>query len=193
MKRLALAAAILACGCVSILPATPPPPPRYDLTAPTVALGDVRIEAGLTVAQPTSVSALDTAAVAISRGEYRIAYHEDLQWSDRAPRLVQTLMIRSLENSGAFPNVAARSAGTGARYVLRSDLRRFQYDAERREAVVELRAAIHDVELGLIVAAETIAERAASTDGEIAAIDAANDQAMDRLVRFAAAALGSDK
>ena len=190
-----LSAAIALSGCVSLLPETPPPPPRYTLTAPSVTIEGERIREGLAIAPPTAVSALDTAAVAIGRGPYRLEYHPDLEWSDRAPRLVHQLMIRAFEDAEAFAFVARRGEAGGARYVLRTDLRQFEIaDAPSREAVVILRAGLYDLAAGEIIASRTIEGRApvaAGGEALISAFDGASDEALKELVAFAVEAAGA--
>ncbi len=188
LRLMTLSAAALAAGCVSLLPETQPPSPRYALTAPSPTLEGPVVTSGVAVARPTSLAALDTAAVAVVRGGHRIAYRSGLEWSDRAPRLLQTMIVRTLENTEKFPNAGRRGDAAGADYRLMTDIRHFEeVDDDRREAYVSLRVALHDARTGRIAGAMVIEEREAFTGGPdelIAAFDAANKRAMARIAQF---------
>lgn len=188
LRLIALSAATLSAGCVSLLPETPPPSPRYALTAPSPELEGPVVTAGVAIARPSSLAALDTAAVAVVRGGHRIAYRSGLEWSDRAPRLLQTMIVRTLENTGKFPNAGRRGDAAGAHYRLMTDIRHFEeVDDDRREAYVSLRVALHDARTGLIAGAMVIEEREAFAGGPeqlIAAFNRANDRAMARVAQF---------
>lgn len=182
------AAAALLAGCVSLLPETEPPSPRYALTAPTPTLEGAAVKAGVAVDRPTALAALDTASIAVVRGGHRIAYRSGLEWSDRAPRLIETMIVRTLENAELFPNAGRRGDAAGAAYRLTTDIRHFEeVDDEGRAAYVSLRVALHDARSGMVAGARVIDEREPFTGGPddlVAAFDRANDRAMTRIAKF---------
>ncbi|MEL6365688.1 MAG: ABC-type transport auxiliary lipoprotein family protein, partial [Pseudomonadota bacterium] len=155
----ACAAGLVLSACVSVLPETPPPAPRFTLDAPTPRFDGVPVAATIAVERPSSLAALDTTAVAIVKDGYRVAYHRDLEWSDRAPRLVETMIIRTLENTDLFPNAGRRTKVGAARYRLYTDIRAFeQVDEPERAARIALRVSLLDTRSGDIVGALLIDE-----------------------------------
>ena len=56
----------------------------------------------------------------------QIEYYARAQWSDRAPQMVQTLMIESFENSQRIIAVGRDVVGLRADFILKSELREFQ-------------------------------------------------------------------
>ena len=61
----------------------------------------------------------------------KLGDNSQLRQRDRAPRLVQTLIIESLENSGKIVAVGRESVGLRADYILKTELRDFEADATK--------------------------------------------------------------
>ena len=60
-----------------------------------------------------------------------IDYFADGEWTDRAPLLVQTLLLESLENSRSINAIDRESVGLRADFILKSEIRHFEavYDS----------------------------------------------------------------
>jgi len=69
---------------------------------------------------------LDTGRIALSRSATTLDYFAGVSWTDRAPAMVQTLIVESFENSGHVISVGRDTIGLRADYVLKSELREFQ-------------------------------------------------------------------
>ena len=115
----------LATGCVSVLPEAAPPPARYLIDDVSVDAATGRVDWSLAVADPSATRAFDTARIAISREPGRIEYFAAGEWSDRAPRLIGSALVRSFENTGVVLSVGDRIDLPSADYVLQTDIRDF--------------------------------------------------------------------
>lgn len=117
-------AGLLAAGCVSVLPKASPAPARY-LMAPADFVGEAgpRVEWSLAIEDPQSTNVYDTSKIALVREPGRVEYYASGEWADRAPRLVQTAIIRSFENSGRILSVGDRPSLPVSDFVLQTDIR----------------------------------------------------------------------
>ncbi len=129
-RRLVLAGlALTPAACGSLLPQGGAPPNLYTLTTATgFPPGGAAVAWQLVVDTPTSTAALDTERIALSRSSTTLDYFADAAWIDRAPLMVQTLLVQSFENSGRIAAVARDSLALRADYVLQSELRHFEAD-----------------------------------------------------------------
>ncbi len=174
---LALSSALLALGgCGSLLSSTPPqlfdlsPKTTFDANAPTVSWQ-------LVVEEPTTPAALNTDRISIRPAPLEIQYLGGVKWSDRAPALVQTLLVESFENSGKIVGVGRRAIGLTGEYTLTSELREFEAFADGAGgATVQVRLVLKLVRQssGGIIASTTVSRR----------VEAASDSAADLVVAF---------
>tara|TARA_B100001123_G_scaffold38930_1_gene40238 strand:- start:136 stop:777 length:642 start_codon:yes stop_codon:yes gene_type:complete len=115
-------------GCAT-LPGNRPPPrffnlspkSHYDQQAPTVSWQMV-------VETPTASAGLSTMRIALQRRQHELEYFAQANWVDTAPKMVQTLIIESFENSGRIVAVGRESVGLRADFTLKTELREFQVD-----------------------------------------------------------------
>jgi len=132
--RALLAILLFACvSCGSILPRPAPPPALYRLTplAGPANAGPV-LPIQLVASTPVAPAALDTERIALTNSPYRFDYFADAAWTDRAPAMLQGLIIESLENYGRFRVVTQPTSELRADAVLLAELRDFE--AEYRGA-----------------------------------------------------------
>ncbi|MEX0644307.1 MAG: ABC-type transport auxiliary lipoprotein family protein, partial [Parvularculaceae bacterium] len=125
----ALATVISAAGCVSVLPQAAPPSPRYLLTP--VAYEGSAAEAvawSLAVDDPLATRVYDTTKIALVRAPGRIEFYAAGEWADSAPRLVQSALVRSFENSGRILGVGDRGSMIVSDFVLQTDIRALHAD-----------------------------------------------------------------
>ncbi|MBN4046601.1 membrane integrity-associated transporter subunit PqiC, partial [bacterium AH-315-P15] len=80
----------------------------------------------LVVEEPVSSRALDTDRIMIKRTPFSIGYMSGARWSDRAPRMIQTRLVESFENSDRIIAVGRQTIGLRGDYNLKSELREFQ-------------------------------------------------------------------
>jgi cholesterol transport system auxiliary component len=111
------------------------PPTTYDLVAPRSFAGAAKpAPYQLLVYEPTASSALDTSRLMVRPKADQVSYYKGIAWSDRLPRLVQTKMIETFQNSGAVKAVSPSSG----QYALATELRAFQIDVSGGPAAAEI-------------------------------------------------------
>lgn len=111
-------------GCPSL---TSPPPDLHVLTPKTTwDDGLPTVGAQLLVAVPEGPLSLDTQRIALSRSRTTVDYFATAAWPDRAPVMIQGLLIESFENVGKIRGVGRDNAGLRADYILQTDLRSFE-------------------------------------------------------------------
>ena len=132
---LALAAALTAGGCQGLIPGASRDAPRlYELTPKSTfdpALPRVRSQ--LVVETPESASGLTSSRIAVKQKPTTLDYYARAEWTDLAPRLIQTKLVESFENSGKIVAVGREGSGLRSDYVLKSELRHFEaqlYDSK---------------------------------------------------------------
>src|SRR5690242_511192 len=114
-RCLAVAAVLpLLAGCGGLL--TDAPQRQLYRTTPafTFPPGLPRVGSQLLVAAPTAPAGLDTRRIALSRAPVSLDYYAGVEWTDRAPFLVQDALVEGFQKSGALPAVAADRGGLHA-------------------------------------------------------------------------------
>lgn len=124
-RLLTMAAAVPLAACALMSAGTGPAPRLFTLTAAHPAASDAEPAPQIEVDEFSAPAAIDTTRIVRQSGENEIAYYADARWADRAPRMIQSLMVETLENSGRFGAVSARGAGVRAAYELMGDIRQF--------------------------------------------------------------------
>ncbi|HEX8375460.1 MAG TPA: ABC-type transport auxiliary lipoprotein family protein, partial [Geminicoccaceae bacterium] len=100
------------------------------------------------------------------------------QWADRLPRLIQTRIIQSLENSGRLRSVSRPGDKIVSDYQLISEIRAFDIAAGSGEAVVDLSAKLITEGTGKVVAAKIFQARVPVAKVEAGAAAVALDAAL---------------
>ncbi|WP_170762997.1 ABC-type transport auxiliary lipoprotein family protein [Ruegeria lacuscaerulensis] len=85
-----------------------------------------RIQKQIVVQEPTATAAVNTDQIAIQPTPLQVQYLPRARWVDRAPLIVQALLVESFENSGKVAAVGRSTVGLRADYVIVPDLREFQ-------------------------------------------------------------------
>ncbi|WP_353860645.1 ABC-type transport auxiliary lipoprotein family protein [Azospirillum formosense] len=130
MSRLmkGLGAALLSVGLLTGCAAlNPTAPSLYTLTPGTVeesGLPPVRWQ--LLVEPPAASAGIDTPRIAVTRSATALDYFAGVSWADRAPNMVQGLIVQSFEDSRRIVSVGRDSAGLRSDFLLKTELRDFQ-------------------------------------------------------------------
>ena len=163
-----LAALLSGCGAISAIGEATTPLDAYDLRAPPEgpqAQGRP-LERDLIVEIPTASGALDTDRIMIRPHPLQAQYLPRSRWSDTTPVMLQTLMLRSIENANAVRYVGRRPLAGAGDFALISELTDFQaeLDEETDTAVIRLRLSARIVRESdaSIVAARTFTSTAAA-------------------------------
>jgi cholesterol transport system auxiliary component len=130
-------------GCAP-LPGLSEPPDLYTLTPKSTFPDNLpQVEWQLLVEPAVASAALDTVRIALRRELTRIEYYAGVAWTERAPLMVQTLLVESFENSDAIVSVGRETFGLRADYVLKTELREFQAEYLDENAPPQVRAQIN--------------------------------------------------
>ncbi len=167
------------------------PRETFDLSgASSGAASRLSARAGaVAVAEPVALQPLASDRLVIRGVAGDLAVLSDAQWADRLPRLVEARLIARLGAGG----VDATFPGAVAAYQLTSELRRFEIDASRQIAVVEIAARLSSDRNGAkrgaaVFVGEAPAPRTLGPDAALA-LDTALNQALDRLVAWTRAGI----
>jgi cholesterol transport system auxiliary component len=182
----------LVAGCTDVLNRQPPklfvltPKNTYDRDLP-------KVDWQLLVEAPQAPLSLDTTRIALQNSPTTLDYFADAAWTDRAPIMIQALLVESFENTGKILGVGRDAVGLRADYVLKTDLRDFEaiYDASGDQpptVKVRLVARLVKMPEREIVGQWGDIQRATasvnSTDAIIHAFDEALGATMKRIVQW---------
>lgn len=104
-----------------------PPPDLYVLSPKsTFPDGLPTVDWQLVVEEPSTAKGIDTDRIAIAPHPLEVKYLAGSRWADRAPRMIQQLLIQSFENSEKIVSVGRQSIGLRSDFVLKTELREFQ-------------------------------------------------------------------
>lgn len=175
-------------ACTGILPGQGPPADIYTLTPKsTFSPGLPRVEWQLVVDEPHAMGAIDTTRIALAKSPTRMDYFASVRWSERAPQLVQTLLVESFENSGRIVSVGREAIGLRSDYNLRTDLREFQaeyYDVTAGPRIrVRINAKIVKQPRRAIIASRNFEQVVIANGTSVEAVVVAFDEALGKVLR----------
>jgi cholesterol transport system auxiliary component len=184
--------ALAAGGCGSVIPGAVSVPPRlYQLTPKSTYSKNLpKVGWQLIVETPVAAASLNTNRIAVRRDAITLGYYERAVWTDVAPRLVQTLMIESFENTGKIIAVGRESVGLRSDFILKTELREFQAETESGSPVVHVRVIAKLVQMPQrTIIAWTSEEYKIPADGEsmnaiVGAFDEALGKTLKRIVEW---------
>ena len=166
-----------------------PAPKTFDLSAPPSGIAGRQSRGQLVVTEPVATQALDAERILIRPKRDEVAYLAGAQWADRLPKLVQTRLIQTFENARLLTHVGRPGERLSADHTLDSEIRSFEIDVERSEAVVEISVKLVNDRSGRIDSGQIfrahVAGSASSGEGASAALDTALAQVMRAIVQWA--------
>ncbi len=126
MRSLLLLPLLALAACSSFLTGGPAPD-LYTLSpAARFAEGLPKVPWQILIEEPTAVGGLDANRIAVQPTPNEVRYFAYVRWVERAPRMVQGLLVESFERSAAVAAADRYTVGTRADYILKSELRDFQ-------------------------------------------------------------------
>lgn len=153
------AIALVAGGCALPDFGSGPPPDLYVLSPKSTFPPELSaVDWQLVVEEPSTAKGIDTDRIAIAPSALEVKYFGGSRWADRAPRMVQQLLIQSFENSKKIVSVGRQSMGLRSDFVLKTELREFQAEKTAEGAtVVRVRLNLKLIRpaIGQIVASES--------------------------------------
>lgn len=151
-----------------------------------------RIQKQIVVEEPTATAAVNTDQIAIQPTLLQVQYLPRARWVDRAPLIVQALMVESYENSGKVAAVGRSTVGLRADYVIAPDLREFQgivtQNADGTTTVqieVRINIKIIDEYSDKIIASDSFQENVVAASDQTPDLVEAFDTALGRTMRDA--------
>jgi cholesterol transport system auxiliary component len=156
------------------------PVATYDLTP---AGGSIAARVGrgqLAVLLPDATMPADSDRIVVRTNPQSVAYLSGAQWADKLPSLVQSRLIESFQNAHLLRAVGR--PGMLADFTLQTSIRRFELDAARSEAIVEISAQIIGTS-GRIIAGRLFAANVAAPSSDPAAVASALDAALAKVMR----------
>ena len=128
VKVICLVAFVVAGGSCSIpIPGGGPAPRLYVLTPKSTFPNDIpKAEWQVLVETPVAAAGLSTARIPLQDSPIELRYYNRAKWTDFAPKMVQTLIVESFENSGKIVGVGREQIGLRADFVLKTEIREFQ-------------------------------------------------------------------
>ena len=182
LAALLLAAALA--GCTSLIAGAPSA--IYDLSAPGEPSG-AEGRAQVLVPEPTTVRALDTDRIAARPTPAEYAYLPGAVWSDRLPKLLQTRLVQTLQNSGQVRAAGVPGQGLLIDYQLVVDVRAFELTPSG--AVADFAVRLMDDSNGRVIRSRifriVIPVASADAGTVVLALDQAMDQAFVEIANWA--------
>lgn len=161
-----LFAGLSACALVGNGPA----PNIYTLTAPDIEAAGGAAGAQLGLSDILTSAAYDTNRIVYKPNPNEIQYFASARWADRAPRMLQGLLIDALDRSGGFAAVSRKGSGISPDYELRLDLRHFGVEDtdEGKTVHITFAARLADYDADEVIASRSF-ETVSRTDAQGAA------------------------
>jgi cholesterol transport system auxiliary component len=173
-------------GCAGIIPGESPQ--LYVLTPKTTFAPDLpKVDWQLLVDVPIAPAEIDTDRIVLQTTPYTVDKFANAAWPDRAPIMVQSLLVESFESTGKITAIARESVGLRADYVLKPELRKFTavYDAQSSGPLVSIIVNVRLVKMPerAIIAQATFDARERATRNEMEAIVEAFDDALGKILK----------
>lgn len=189
LRLLPIALLLLAAACVPKLPGSGKPPTLYELTPKSTFSPDLpHVDWQLVIEVPSAPSSLQSNRIMVRETETKISFVKDAAWADRAPSLIQTLLVESFENSGRIIAVGRESIGLRSDFVLKTDLREFQIEQYgQRQVRVRVNVKLVQMPERLIVGslnADHVAPAGDSLESAVTAFDAALGKVLKEIVEW---------
>lgn len=193
--RLALAGAMLTlisgCAGLSTLTSAAAPTDLYLLTPKsTFDPGLPRLRQQIVVTEPTATAAVSNDRITVQPTPFEVRFLPGVRWVDRAPLIVQSLLIESYENSGKVDAVGRSAIGLRADYIIVTDVREFQARVTNPEvadapleAHVRINMKVVDDEADRIIASRSFERYQISESDDTSDVVAAFDIALGRVLK----------
>ncbi len=183
-----LALGCLLSGCGSLLPLSAPEATLYNLT-PQARFGEQlpKVDWQLVVEEPLTHGGLDSNRIAVRPSPRQLQYFAGARWTERSPRMVQSLLLETFEDTGKIVAVGRQTIGLRSDYNLKSELRAFQAEYFEDGKPIKVRIRLH-VKLVRqprqeIVAARTFHYVQVATGRKMPEVVAAFDRALGEVLR----------
>lgn len=183
----ALALPLAASACTNILPGQGPPVSLFRLSPKSSFAEDLpRVDWQLVLETPTSASSLTTTRVALQRDPMQVEYYARAGWVDRAPEMLQTLLLESFENADRIVAVGRENIGLRSDFILKTDVREFQaiyFEGTPPKVLVSFNLKLVQMPQRTIIGTIKFEQEAPATADTIEAVISAYDDALGKVLR----------
>ena len=183
-----LAAGLGLNACSGII--TPGPAPNlYNLTPKSVfPEGLPKVDSQIVVAEPLAAGGLDSNRIALRPTPTELKYYAQARWTERAPKMIQTLLVESLENTGKIVAVGRQAIGLRSDYDLKTELREFQAEyfstSETAPMIrVRINAKVITQPRQMIIASRSFESYMPATGSDIGSIVVGFDEALGKVLK----------
>ena len=138
----------------------------------------------LTIAAPRALKSLDSERIAHRPDALELQYYAGADWVDRAPQMLQMLMIRSFQNRSRLQVTAQEQPGPIGEFLLTGLLQDFQSEAGQAHVtlVVSLARSLRRQEAKTQTFEASAPAKDEHIDSMVGAFDAAFAQIMDKMI-----------
>ncbi len=181
---------LLLSGCVNLIPTPADPPQRVEieLQPPPQDLASVKWQ--LAIEEPTTYANLNSTRIStrqFSKSGFPIfSYVRNKEWIERLPVMLQTQMVRYMQQSKAFTGVGRTSDGLKPDYTLITDIHDFQIEYPKDDGApnihVSLSAQILSVPGRKVVTINQFDRQISATDSSFVAILQAFENALNEVL-----------
>ncbi len=183
-----LATGLVLASCSGII--TPGPAPNlYNLTPKSLFPEDLpRVDSQIVVAEPLAAGGLDSNRIALRPTPTELKYYARARWTERAPKMIQTLLVESLENTGRIVAVGRQAIGLRSDYDLKTELREFQAEyfngAETAPLIrVRINAKVIAQPRQMIIASRSFESYMTAAGSDISSIVVGFDEALGKVLK----------
>ena len=185
---LALTFTLAGCSLSGMLTNDKSPPKLFVLSPESTFSSDIPyVDRQLVVEVPVASEGLNTHRIALRESPLTLDYFSGARWTERAPQLVQTLLVQSFKNTKKIISVARKGIDLRADYVLKTELREFQAEYEGKgdtpDVWVRLNAKLVQMPARVIVASETFQYRLPAAGPTMTEIIFAFDEALNKVLK----------
>jgi len=133
----------LLAGC-NVLTIPGSPPDLYNLTPKSTFSSSLpKVDWQLVIEEPLADGGLDTSRIAFRPHATELKFFPGVRWTERAPKMLQTLLVESFENTNKITAVGRQSIGLRSDYNLKTELREFQAELDADNQVIRVRVRIN--------------------------------------------------
>jgi len=177
-----LCLALAACG-FNLLGDGGPPARLFDISPVRNFSGLPHFEGNLLVAEFESHRYMDTDRIAIRGRNNEIQYIAGVRWSDRAPRMIQTMLITSLERAEITQIVARQGAEIRGALLLEGEIRAFEVRQDDESVLVRMQVTLVDATRLKPLAARVVEVESPLSSMDAISVVGAFDTAMQSVAR----------
>ena len=119
-------------------------PDLYNLTPKSTFRDDLpEISKQLVIEEPIAAGGLDNNRIAQRPHSTKLQFFADARWTERAPKMLQTILVESFENTNKIVAVGRQSIGLRSDFTLKTELREFQAEHNLETELFTVRVRIN--------------------------------------------------